>query len=233
MFDEDDLIVDSGIDISSLEEKEDTVDIGNNSVDRNLETEEKMSNSKKAKLCIILGIILVSGIFIINSLFGSKGVDVPSVENNEISENYSEAEISDDAISKVKAVIAEQAKVIDNQKRQLEAQSEELSKLRSTTSNGEDSNNWKIFSGVDVEFDRENEASFTVIDIKSYVNVGNSSDVIKTKSIVKGNISGLVGDFEIEMPYTKASYLNKGTVLKIKYKYGLLDNRVVLGEIIF
>ena len=95
-------------------------------------------------------------------------------------------------------------------------------------------NNWIEFNSTDTayNYDTEVDSSFTVTDVKHYVKVLNS-EVSVTKSIVTGNISGLSGEFEIELPYYKACKLNKHNTFNISYKYYINETgKTVVGDII-
>ena len=94
-------------------------------------------------------------------------------------------------------------------------------------------NNWIEFNGdTTYTYDTEVDSSFTVISIKHYVKALDS-DVYATKSIVTGNISGLSGEFEIELPYYKACKLNKHNTFNISYKYYINETgKTVVGDII-
>lgn len=246
---DDDRLDDYGLD--SLYEEDELDNLFNDTVGMGLDvvnsdnthtsndTDDRMDNSKKAKISLIIGILLVCGIFIILGILGrqklSGGSDIQLVST---SNSYNNS-INNDALSKIKAIIDTQANTIDSQKNQLEQQSKKIGELKAKLSEvGNNANagdtKWQEFTGgSELSFDKERDASFTVIDIKNYVSIGNVSDSMILKSVVKGNISGLVGEFDVEIPYSKARYLSVGTVLNINYYYSLMDNRVLVGQIVF
>lgn len=58
---------------------------------------------------------------------------------------------------------------------------------------------------------------FTVTDVVHYAKLANAKNDKQLKSIVSGNISGLVGTFEFEVPFSKAKKLSDGMSFSIKY----------------
>lgn len=61
------------------------------------------------------------------------------------------------------------------------------------------------------------EGIFTVTDVRHYAKVANAKNDKQIRSIVTGNISGVVGTFEFEVPFSKASKLSDGLSFKIEY----------------
>lgn len=63
----------------------------------------------------------------------------------------------------------------------------------------------------------QSDGVFTVTDVKHFAKPSNSKNDKQIKSIVTGNISGLVGTFEFEIPFSKASKLSGGVSFKVSY----------------
>lgn len=93
-------------------------------------------------------------------------------------------------------------------------------------------NDWVQFRADDViEFETTITSSFTITEIKHYALVTNSSNDKQLKSVLTGNISGLVGTYEIEVPFEKAQKLDVGTVFEVSYKMKKLNGYSVISSI--
>lgn len=75
------------------------------------------------------------------------------------------------------------------------------------------------------------ESDFTITDLKHYAMVSNSLNDKQVKSIAKGNISGLVGTYEMEIPTYMALKLSVGTSFKIKYQLKEQNGYKLIGDI--
>lgn len=135
--------------------------------------------------------------------------------NTYISENYNTAETETDQMS-------------SNAQKLLNGQTE------STSVSNESSDGWIKFSNTDeLTFEGSAESSFTVTNIEYFAKVVNSQNDKIVKCVLKGNISGLVGTYEVEIPYSNSLSLSVGNILNIRYTYHVANNIVILGEIIF
>ena len=93
-------------------------------------------------------------------------------------------------------------------------------------------NDWVQFGADDViEFETTITSSFTITEIKHYALVTNSSNDKQLKSVLTGNISGLVGTYEIDIPFEKAQKLVVGTVFEVSYKMKTLNGYSVISSI--
>ncbi len=96
----------------------------------------------------------------------------------------------------------------------------------------QEQNEWVELKQDDsLSMNKEVNSRFTVTSIKHLAKKINENNVILVKSIVKGNISGLVGTYEVEMPYDKAKYLKNGTEFKITYTMMEKNDVKIIGEI--
>lgn len=97
------------------------------------------------------------------------------------------------------------------------------------------SNGWVKFNATDsnVEFaDDLMESTFTITDISHYVKrVDSSGNNISVRTVLTGNLSGFVGTYELELPYSKGQRLDIGTSFKVNVQYGVYGDRTVIGEI--
>lgn len=82
-----------------------------------------------------------------------------------------------------------------------------------------------------INFDSTIESSFTVTNIRHYALVTNKNNDKQLKSLVTGNISGLVGTYEIEIPFDKAQNLSVGAVFEVSYKITELNGYSVISGI--
>lgn len=77
------------------------------------------------------------------------------------------------------------------------------------------------------------DATFTVQSVKHYVKVtGDNALMIKT--IVNGTLTGFVGNYELEVPYTLGKYLEPSKYFEVKVQVGVTeDGKSVIGEILY
>lgn len=75
------------------------------------------------------------------------------------------------------------------------------------------------------------ESTFTITDLRHYGMVSNTNNDKQIKSVVKGNISGLVGTYEMELPTYKAMKLSVGTSFKITYQLQEQNGYKIIGDI--
>lgn len=96
------------------------------------------------------------------------------------------------------------------------------------------SNNW-----VEVDLSKENlgfgdtyiESDFTITGMKDYALVTNTSNDKQLKTVATGNISGLVGTYEIILPTSKAHKLMIGQKFKVRYEITEYNGYKLIGEI--
>lgn len=77
----------------------------------------------------------------------------------------------------------------------------------------------------------EVESKFKVVNVSHYVKVVNKEKDVQIISFVKGNIDGLNGLYEIEIPYEKSILLKREQEFKIKYFYYLKNGVKVIYSI--
>lgn len=95
-------------------------------------------------------------------------------------------------------------------------------------------NNW-----VEVDLSKENlgfgdtyiESDFTITGMKDYALVTNTSNDKQLKTVATGNISGLVGTYEIILPTSKAHKLTIGQKFKVRYEITEYNGYKLIGEI--
>lgn len=96
------------------------------------------------------------------------------------------------------------------------------------------SNNW-----VEVDLSKENlgfgdtyiESDFTITGMRDYALVTNTSNDKQLKTVATGNISGLVGTYEIILPTSKAHKLTIGQKFKVHYEITEYNGYKLIGEI--
>ena len=82
-----------------------------------------------------------------------------------------------------------------------------------------------------IVFETVIKSSFTVTSIKHFARVSNDNNDKQVKSIVTGNISGLVGTYELEIPFDKAQYLSIGSVFEVSYKIIEMNGYAVVSGV--
>lgn len=103
------------------------------------------------------------------------------------------------------------------------------------TSNSETAlDGWVKFTSTDdLTFEGTADSAFTVTNIEYFAKVVNSQNDKIVKCVLEGNISGLVGTYEVEVPYSESLDLSVGNILNIRYTYHVANGVVILGEVIF
>lgn len=75
-------------------------------------------------------------------------------------------------------------------------------------------------------------ATFTVTKVSHYVNVSDAdTDYIQIKSTLSGQIQGLPGAYDIDVPYNLGSKVQVGQSFDVQVLYGTYNGRTVIGEI--
>lgn len=100
--------------------------------------------------------------------------------------------------------------------------------------NQSESSDWvRISVDEDMKFNALKDSEFTVINISHFAKIVNENGDKVVKSTIKGYISGLIGTYEVDIPYDKAKYIKEGTILKVEYSYTMRDDNIILNEINF
>lgn len=95
-------------------------------------------------------------------------------------------------------------------------------------------NNWVEFrSEYDTDFSTVISSTFTVTNIQNFACVVNENNDKIVKSIITGNISGLIGTYEAEIPYDIGRHITLGTTVKCEYSLWAQDGVKVIGGIKF
>lgn len=228
-FNFDDFDIDTGVDTSSIddfdfgsESDNEQIDFGvdeienvgiNTKVDTSKEnTSDGVRDVKKtAIISAVAGLVLILAALAIASAVG-KAADRKSSAD----ESGAKQIVSDEA-SKSKEAVKD---------------TDEGTSLNSNKTIGTVEASWKVFTqGPEKELDSVVDSNFTVTSIQHVAKVVNEKNDIMIKSVVKGNISGLVGTYEVDIPYEKAKYLEIGTVFNIKYHYTVENGMRIIGEI--
>lgn len=81
----------------------------------------------------------------------------------------------------------------------------------------------------DVQFTTSKKATMTVTAIKAYA--AQDGDTIAVKAILEGNITGLVGTFEVNIDYSKVNNYTVGQTLGVVYQEGTLGESKIIGKI--
>ena len=96
-------------------------------------------------------------------------------------------------------------------------------------------NDWIQFTTTkgDVYFQDERlDSTFTVTKVTHYAKVATSDgEYVTMKTILTGNLSGLVGTYELEIPYNKGTRISVGNSFSVAVEYGEYDGKFVIGEI--
>lgn len=75
-------------------------------------------------------------------------------------------------------------------------------------------------------------ATFTVTKVSHYVNVSDAdTDYIQIKSTLSGQIQGLPGAYDIDVPYNLGSAVQVGQSFDVQVLYGTYNGRTVVGDV--
>lgn len=75
-------------------------------------------------------------------------------------------------------------------------------------------------------------ATFTVTKVANYVNVSDAdTDYIQIKQTLSGQIQGLPGTFQIDVPYNLGSNVQVGQSFDVQVLYGTYNGRTVVGDV--
>lgn len=233
-FDDDEFNLDTGI---NLDDDDTSLDIdsapelGNNG-ELEFSSEQNVSNKnpkKVAIIAIIMGIILITICLALFSL---------SQHLKERNRDDTQQNISNTVNSTVNDIEGNKENIGNEFNGSTNNSEGKVSSSGvnddSNINNDNDVNDWVQFEVAgDITFDNIIDGELTVTSIQHFAKVTNVQNDKMVKSVVKGNISGLVGTYEVEIPYYKAVKLQIGTLLKIQYKYASQNGVKVIGEIIF
>lgn len=75
------------------------------------------------------------------------------------------------------------------------------------------------------------DSTFTITELHHYALVTNTQNDKQVKSVVKGNISGLVGTYEMEIPTYMALKVSVGTTFSVTYQLKEQNGYKLIGEI--
>lgn len=99
--------------------------------------------------------------------------------------------------------------------------------------NNTQTNSWSKFSAADNLTFNENyvDSVFTVTSIDHYVKIVDNEKNLMVKTVLTGTLSGFVGTYEIEVPYSKGSLLSIENYFNVEVQIGNFNGKKVVGEI--
>lgn len=90
----------------------------------------------------------------------------------------------------------------------------------------------EIVSNEPIQFNTDYiECTFTITDIKHYARAVDVNDNLVVKSTISGNISGLSGTYSLDIPYVKGCKLGIGDSFSVMVQLGQYNGKSVVGEI--
>lgn len=190
---------------------------------QNFNTNTK-SNVKATNKSII-AIVIIAVVFVAVILFSLKLFQKLSIKNEApdieatptVTENIQNNEVENTPETTIKPENVEKPAVVNN----------------SNNDSSNQNNGWSEFESDDsVTFNKGYlDLTFTVTDIKHYVkHTGN--DMVETKTVLTGALSGFSGAYEIDIPYIKGILINIGDCFNVQVKIGETNSsKKVIGEI--
>lgn len=97
----------------------------------------------------------------------------------------------------------------------------------------ETSGGWTKFDNADgLTFNEEYiSAVFTVTGVKHYLNVVDNEKNLMVKTVITGSLSGFIGAYEMDIPYSKGCRLSIGNTFDVEVQVGNSNGKTVVGEI--
>lgn len=177
---------------------------------------------KTAVIMIIIGVIVVIGVFCLARVILNKGKEPQPQETQSI-------------VTSVTTQTPVQQTTVDAQ---------ELMGGNKTQSNADTNNNagsnienyndsyWININGKDqMVFSEPQEVKFHITDIKHYIAKAEGSDNYVVKSTLQGSLAGYSGTFHLDVPYEKGIQLQVGQEFTAYIKVGTWNGKTVIGEI--
>lgn len=212
LFDEDELIMEDGIEVETLGETSDDEEEPEYS-------EDSTALKKTAIVAIIAGAVILIIIGII--------IRIKSGSDNKAN-NITEITVSKDEAGK--EVEMSDGDNSDANNSGVDTENGGNESVTISQSN-EDSGYIEIEPDDTIEELSTNEGTFTITDIKFYAKKADQIGSVSVITRLKGSISGLSGTFEIEIPYSKGLAVSVGNVFKITYKLGDKNGNKVIYDI--
>lgn len=207
------------VDTEAIEEDDDieidegcSLDITNEDVGVE-DTDNKVTMKKKAVVVIGVGVCVIAIAVFIGRL----------VDNARDSNKREQTVINIDT-----------QKEVDSKKNKNSTQGNNESVLDKIDAGMYSKDGWADFDdSTQLEFSEPIESLFTVTSINSYVKTANDTKDIILKTILKGSISGLVGTYEIEVPYDITYKLRKGDSFQITYRLSEYNQKNIVEDITY
>lgn len=177
------------------------------------------SLKKKLMLLVIVGVIIVATVFVIYpKLQANKEKKIVQEKNHETNQMQEQQlpsvagnknDGNNNQATAVNVMDTTQAKVLSELKSIDKSVYKEIQGIQGITPLGTD----------------KEQGVFTVADIKYYIkSVESDGQDILLRCVATGNISGVVGNFDVEVPAIYAESLKKGMQLKVEYKLFIFNN---------
>lgn len=92
---------------------------------------------------------------------------------------------------------------------------------------------WISFEGDEnITFeDNYMDSMYTVTGINHYVKVVDGESNLSLKTVLKGNLSGFTGTYDLEVPYSKGKLLSIGNSFGVAIQFGKYNESIIIGEI--
>ena len=214
-FDFEDLgFFDSGVDegdfgdsqggFESTEETDDFGDFASLSGQQDDVLEDRQSVIKTSIISVIIGVMIIAGAFILMRTIRNKASGQAGIAVD-VEDTQNVETIEEDAIE------------VGN----------------NAENNAEHNEEWMEFgTSEDITFGSEYiDSLFTVTGIRNYVKIIDSKSNLMIKTVLIGNLSGFIGIYEVEVPYSVGSKLEVGNSFSVKVQLGNYKDKTVIGEI--
>lgn len=202
-------------------------DDGTSNEMNNFEDDGANITSKKAIILIIVGIVVLIGVFLLIKTItqSTKNKNSDTQVQTTVEESYTNNQ------QPVQQQPVQQQPVGGQDASEVMSQGvPNTTVVEKIVDNGM---KWQeIVSNEPIQFNTDYiECTFTITDIKHYARAVDVNDNLVVKSTISGNISGLSGTYSLDIPYVKGCKLGIGDSFSVMVQLGQYNGKSVVGEI--
>lgn len=190
--------------------------------------QDKNGAVKVAIIAVVIGVILVVACFGVSTMLKKN-----KNKTTEVVQNTSTTVSVQNNTDVAKSISTKKSTASKVKQEAVEENKDKVISIGNNDTQNNVSDTWIEYEDSgDLEFSRVT-SEFTVISINYYAKILNDNNDKIIRCTAKGNISGLDGTFEVDIPYNKAHLIKRGTRLKISYAYQNRKNSLIVNEINF
>lgn len=204
--------------------------------------EDKKSIIKTSIIVIVVGILIAIGTFAIMNVIKNK----TNPENKPVVNEEIKTDTENNVYKDNQTGYSNSVEVSNENKHDIQGDNQEVTKDKDIDDNDKPTElkpaidetvnsdgGWvEIKSYEDISFNGGYiDSVFTITNIKHYVKVIDSENNIVVKTLLRGNLSGFTGTYELEVSYKDGNQLSIGNRINVMVQLGSYKGKVVVGEI--